>query len=309
MDIITAMRRSGGVADHGHLKAVAGRAALDQALRAGSIRRVARGRYVLPDVVDSARVEAHRLTAVVGLRSAAASYGWSLKTPPDRPELVVPRGRKVSAGDQALARVRWQRLAACDVDGWRTTPLRTVMDCATTLPFDEALAVADSALRSGLATQADLMRAADSLPGRGRDAALEVAWFASDRPANAFESVIRAISLDVPGLRLQPQVRLRVAGRRIRPDLVDRELRLVVEGDSHEFHTSERAIDADCWRYDELVLDGWLVIRVSWVQAMFQQDWVVSVLRRAANRQDLTLGGDLMRRRGALRRPTTIGRS
>ena len=50
-----------------------------------------------------------------------------------------------------------------------------------------------------------------------------------------------------------------------------RRLRLVIKGDSHEFHTSERAIDADCWRYDELVLDDWLVIRVSSVQAMFQQ--------------------------------------
>lgn len=307
MDIVTAMRRLGGVAGHGELKAAAGRQALDQALRAGVVRRVARGRYVLPEVLDGARVEAHRLTAVACLRSAAASYGWSLKTLPDRPEFAVPRGRNVTAHDQALNRVRWQRLSPGDVDDWRTTPVRTVMDCATTLPFDEALAVADSALRSGLVTQADLMRAADRLPGRGRDTALEVAWFASDLPANAFESVIRAISIDVPGLRLRPQVRLRVGGRRIHPDLVDRELRLVAEADSHEFHTSERAIDADCWRYDELVLDGWLVIRFSWVQAMFQQEWVASVLMRAAARQDLRLGGELLGRRGALRRPTTIG--
>ncbi|CAN7477541.1 hypothetical protein LJR027_003058 [Terrabacter sp. LjRoot27] len=309
MDILTALRRQGGVATHRQLKAAAGRPALDEALRAQVIRRVARGRYVLPDVVDGARVEAHRLCAVVGLRSAAASYGWSLKAPPDRPELVVPRGRKVGAGDQSVARIRWQRLEPSDVDGWRTSPLRTVMDCATTLPFDEALAVADSALRSRRLTQADLLMAAERLPGRGRDAALEVAWFARERPANAFESMIRAVSLDVPGLRLVPQVRLLVGGRRIRPDLVDRELRLVVEGDSREFHTSERAIDADCWRYDELVLDDWLVIRVSWVQAMFQQEWVASVLTRAATRQDLRLGGDLLRRRGPLRRPTTIGRA
>ena len=80
---------------------------------------------------------------------------------PDRPELVVPRGRKVSHDDQALARIRWQRLDTSDVADWRTTPLRTVMRCATSLPFDEALAVADSALRSRMVTQADLVRAAD----------------------------------------------------------------------------------------------------------------------------------------------------
>jgi hypothetical protein len=300
------MQRMGGVATHGQLKAAVGRPALDEALMAGRIHRVARGRYVLP-TAEAARVAAHRLTAVAGLTSAAASYEWSLKWQPRRPELIVPRGRKVTAEAQASARIRWQRLPRGDVAGWRTTPLRTVLDCTTTLPFDEALAVADSALRSGLVTPVELMRAANALPGRGRDAAFDVAWFASDRPANAFESVIRAISTTVPGLRLAPQHRIRVAGRRIRPDLVDRELRIVVEGDSHEFHTAPAAIDADCWRYDELVLDGWLVIRVSWPQAMFKPAWVHSVLTRAAVRQDALLGTDYVRLRGCGRRPTTVG--
>ena len=306
MEVIELMQRLGGVATHGQLKAAVGRPALDAALAARSIHRVARGRYILP-TVEAARVAAHGLSGVVGLRSAAASYGWSLKWQPERPEIVVPRGRKVSLQAQASSRVRWQRLAPQDVVDWRTTPLRTVVDCATTLPFDEALAVADSALKSGLVTPVQLTRAANLLPGRGREAALDVAWFASDRPANAFESVIRGISLDVPGLRLKPQERIRLAGRRIRPDMVDRALRIVVEADSHEFHTSRAAIDADCWRYDELVLDDWLVIRVSWPQAMFQQAWVRTVLVRAAAKQDRLLGTDLIRRRGPARRPTTVG--
>ncbi|GAA2163469.1 hypothetical protein FHX52_2050 [Humibacillus xanthopallidus] len=305
MDITDVMQRMGGVATHGQLKAAVGRQALDDAHRAGRIHRVARGRYVLPSA-HAARVAAHRLTAVAGLTSAAASYEWSLKWQPRQPELIVPRGRKVSVEAQASARIRWQRLPASDVVGWRTTPLRTVLDCATTLPFDEALAVADSALRSGSVTSVELMRAAQAMPGRGRDAAFDVAWFASERPANAFESVIRAISTEVPGLRLEPQRRIRVAGRRIRPDLVDPALRIVVEGDSHEFHTSSRVIDADCWRYDELVLDNWLVIRVSWPQAMFKAAWVQSVLARAAVRQDALLGTDYVRLRGCGRRPTTI---
>ena len=201
----------------------------------------------------------------------------------------------------------WRRLADHERDDWRTTPARTVLDAATTLPFDEALAIADSALRGGQLTRAGLWRAADALPGRGRDAALEVAWHASPSSANAFESVIRAIALHVPGLRVSPQVPLRVSGAHIRPDLVDRHLRIVVEGDSHEFHTSRAAIDRDCWRYDELVLDGWLVIRVSWVQAMFRQDWVRSVLLRAVRRQDRALGTD-RERLGPGRLPTTICR-
>jgi hypothetical protein len=284
MDPVTLMQRLGGVARTADLLAHVDRPALDAAVAHGSILRLARGRYVLPTATE-AQQAAHRLTAVAALRSAAASYGWALKSQPDRPELIVPRGRKVSAADQAACSIRWRRLGPGDRREWRTAPVRTVLDCATALPFDEALAVADSALRAGHVTDDELFWAAEALPGRGRDAALKLIMHASEQPANPFESVIRAISIDVPGLHLRPQVRINVAGRRIRPDLLDDQLRIIVEGDSHEFHTSRSQIDADCWRYDELVLHDWLVLRISWVQAMFQQSWVASVMERAVVKQ------------------------
>jgi hypothetical protein len=305
-ELIHLLHRLGGVATSTELVTRVGRPALDGAVARGTVLRVARGRYALP-TADDARTAAHRLGAVVALRSAAASYGWSLKTQPERPEVIVPRGRRVPGSEQEACRVMWRRLTDADRAGWRTSPVRTVLDAATTLPFDEALAIADSALRAGDLTSVQLWRGADALPGRGRDAALEVAWHARAAPANAFESVIRAVSLDVAGLRLVPQQWLQVAGERVRPDLVDRELHIVVEGDSHEFHTSSRAIDGDCWRYDELTLAGWFVIRVSWLQAMFRQDWVRSVLVRAVRRQDLALGSD-RERLGPARLPTTVGR-
>lgn len=290
MEITTLLERLGGLATRKQLLAQVERATLETALARGSVLRVARGRYVLPTASDGERAAA-RLKAVAGLRTAAASWGWALKTQPEKPEIIVPRGRKVPAADQQAYAVSWRRLADGDVVGWRTSPIRTLMDCVTTLPFDEALAVADSALRTRRVDAAELFRAADGLPGRGRARALDVAWYASDQPANPFESVIRAVAIQsVPGTRLVPQVRLKVAGRFIRPDLVDRELRLIVEADSHEFHTSREQIDADCWRYDELVLDEWLVLRVSWVQAMFRQEWVASVLNRAVLRQADKLG-------------------
>ena len=102
-------------------------------------------------------------------------------------------------------------------------------------------------------------------------------------------ALARAISVPIRGLRLQPQVRLKVAGTRVRPDLVDRDLRIIVEGDSHEFHTTRDRIDNDCWRYDVLVLDDWLVLRVSWVQAMHRQAWVRSVFSRGLDRQQAKL--------------------
>ncbi|WP_347351616.1 hypothetical protein [Intrasporangium sp.] len=290
MEVTTLMHRLGGSATSRQLLARMGRRQVDTAVADGTILRLGRGRYVLPTASEGEQAAA-RLKGVAGLRTAAASWGWALKSQPDRPEIIVPRGRKVPAAHQQACAVRWRRLEAHDVAGWRTAPIRTVTDCATTFPFDEALAIADSALRAGSVTSWDLSSAADALPGRGRERALDIAWYASDLSAGPFESVVRAISIEhVPGARLVPQVRLTVGGRRIRPDLVDRELRLVVEADSHEFHTSRARIDGDCRRYDELLLDDWLVLRFSWVQAMFEQDWVASVLNRGVYRQARILG-------------------
>jgi hypothetical protein len=50
-----------------------------------------------------------------------------------------------------------------------TDPVRTVIDCARDLPFDEALAVADSALRSGKVGPDALRQAAARSPRTGRD--------------------------------------------------------------------------------------------------------------------------------------------
>ena len=62
------------------------------------------------------------------------------------------------------------------------------------------------------------------------------------------------------------------------PDLVDVTLGLVLEADSHEFHTGRARLTSDCWRYDELVVEGWRVLRFTWEQVMLQQAWVRSVL-------------------------------
>jgi very-short-patch-repair endonuclease len=295
-DPVALMNRLGGVASRSELTRWFEDAEIARAVAEGEVLRTNRGRYALP-AAEKARVAAHRLTAVVGLRSAAASWGWALKMQPPKPEIIVPRGRKVTKSDQRELDVRWRKLPEREVDGWRTTPVRTVIDCATTFPLDEALAIADSALRAGV-SRADLLAAAEALPGRGRDAAVDVVWYARREAANPFESVIRGISLGVPGLRLEPQAAVSVAGRTIHPDLVDCDLRIVVEADSHEFHTQRDQITRDCWRYDELALDGWLVLRVSWVQAMHRQDWVRSVLLRAADRQQAKLRTTIALARG-----------
>jgi very-short-patch-repair endonuclease len=280
----------GGVARRAELTQTFTGREITAAVSAGLLVRDAPGHYALP-TADAARRAVRRVNGVAVGLSAAAMWRLPLKTQPIRPQVAVPRGRRVRPVDQQACQVHWRTLDAADVhDGELTTPLRTVIDCARTLPLDEALTVADSALRHHRVTREQLLAAAEAVPRSGRAAALRVAREASGKAANPFESVLRAISLGVSGLRLVPQAPVLSAGRVIRPDLSDADLRIVVEGDSHEFHTNPRQIDIDCERYDELTLDGWLVLRFSHRQAMVRQGWVRDTMARAtASRMTTTI--------------------
>lgn len=60
----------------------------------------------------------------------------------------------------------------------------------------------------------------------------------------------------------------------LHPDVAEPTLRIALEAESFEFHGRRQALSSDCWRYDELALRRWLVLRFSWEQVMTQQDWV-----------------------------------
>lgn len=87
---------------------------------------------------------------------------------------------------------RWHDPAPHEEHNSVTTPLRTVLDCARDLPFSEALAVADSALRAGMVDLAQLRKRAGGLRGPGAMRARRLAEHADGRAVNAVESVVRA---------------------------------------------------------------------------------------------------------------------
>lgn len=273
MRAAAALERLGGVARTGALLRLTSGKRIRAARRRGEIVRDERGRYSLPGV-DAALRAANRLSGVLVEDSAAQYHGWKLKHSPPSPCLVVPRKRHLGAGRTRGVRVRFRDLDPDDVNGMATRPAATVMDCAARLPFDEALVVADSALRAGAVTRGELVQRAEQAPDRYRARCLRVAGSADGRADNPFESVLRAIALDVPGLSVEPQVRLD-AGR---PDLVDRRLRLVLEADSFEFHGRRLALKRDCERYNAFVADGWRVVRFSWEHVMGEPDYVRRVL-------------------------------
>jgi very-short-patch-repair endonuclease len=269
-----ALERLGGVADTAALLVLTNRRAIRIALRRGAIVRDNRGRYSLPGVDEAIRA-ANRLDGVLTEDSAAQYYGWELKHPPPSPCIAVPRNRKLTAARRQGVRVRYVDVHAGDVNGIATSPGATVMACAARMPFDEALAVADSALRHRDVTKAELLKRAEAKPARYRARCLRVAELATDKAANPFESVTRAIAEDVRGLHVEAQVWVDGIGR---PDLVDRVLRLVIEADSFEFHGNRKALKSDCERYNAFVVAGWLVLRFTYEHVMFEPQYVRQVL-------------------------------
>lgn len=291
-NVVTAITRCGGIADAGTLIRVTSRHAVAKAVQRQVIVRDSRGRYALPTAEVGIRT-ANRLSAVMSHTSAAAHWGWEMKDVPARPTIIVPRNRKVSAEVRSGVDVFWRPLPGGPIGPVAvTSPAQTVLDCARSLPFDSALAIADSALRHRSVTRAELISAHALFRGHSRQHVLRVLQCADPRADNPFESVLRAIALDVPGLRLVPQVEIRTVGRRIvRPDLVDVELRIVAEADSFAHHGSRKALMTDCARYDNLVADGWAVLRFAWEQVMHRPAWVRSTLVAVTDRAMAANGG------------------
>lgn len=273
-EILTAL---GGVATRAVLIAATSRAEVDRALREGSVVRLAHGRYALP-LVDEARARAHAMSGVLSLTSAAVHHGWAVKAVPELPHVTVSRQRKVTAARRARVHIHYRDLAPDEIVDGVTSKVATLRDCLRMLPFDEALAIADSALRAG--DRNALALAVAEIHGPGRPQAQRVAELARAEAANPFESVLRAIAVEVPGLRVEPQALITSTSPWSRPDLVDRALRIVIEADSFEWHGNRTALARDARRYNLLVADGWLVLRFAWEDVMFDAAYVHGVLAR-----------------------------
>ncbi len=263
--------------------------------RRGLERRVRRGElrpltpHLFTDVPQPAPDEALRcaavaLDAVVSHTAAALLWGVELVTTPDQDTLTVQRNRSALRRDGV--RVHRADLAPTDWvlrDGLRvTTELRTVLDLARSLPMAEAVATADSALRSSLVTIEELRAALVALPGgRGRTQVARVVALVDPRSGSVLESLLRVL-LAAHGLRpptSQYLVRARDGGRIGRVDFAWPEQRLVVEVDGFAFHADRRSYRADRRRGNALVQAGWSVLRFSWEDVVQHPEYVVQCVR------------------------------
>lgn len=270
------LTRLGGVASAGQLRTACDPWAIRKAVRAGLVLRPGRRRYVLPTASDGL-LAAARVGGILAGPSAAAYWGWRLKEQPKQPWVLFRRGWKRAGVDTSGLVTRWSTVPDEDLhDGRVTTPLRTVIDCLRWLPEPDALCVIDSALRARRVSRPEVIAALEAGPQFARPKALRIARMADGRAANPFESVLRWVSSSVDGLDLDPQGDVSGIGH---GDLVDRHLGLVIEAESHEFHTDKAAFRRDCRRYTAMVRAGWRVIRFVYEDVMGQPDYIRAVLR------------------------------
>lgn len=251
-------------------------------LRDGELVRIRRGAYRDPD--DLSPEAAHvqlvraslaqtRVPAVASHVSAAVLHGL----PVDRRRLgqahLMRQGPSRSEGRGPVVRHTYPTVRATVAHGIPVTTLEsTTTDLARTLPFRDAVAVTDAALRMGVA-RTDLVALLDEHPRRhGVHRASRVVEFADARSESAGESHGRAqiaqAGLPVPDLQLE----VRDALGTMRSDYGWQERGVLGEFDGRLKYGRElqAGMDVDqtlvAERRRELRLErrGWCVVRLVW---------------------------------------------
>ncbi|MFE3060068.1 DUF559 domain-containing protein [Nocardia sp. NPDC059239] len=226
--------------------------------RRGVYRRLLPRTYCLgaPTTLDRCHaVIAWQPRAILSHRTAAWLHGL-LPDEPTRVEATIPKDSDRSTPDWLRLYRRRLRVEWIDerYDLPLTTAALTVFDCASVLPEREADALIDLHVGRHVSGTALLELCESHLHGSStvRRQLREAAIHAASEPERLF-----ARALNRRGMRL-------LCNHPIGPyrcDFVDERSRTVIEIDGREFHSESRAFRHDRRRQNELMLDGWLVLR------------------------------------------------
>ena len=156
---------------------------------------------------------------------------------------------------------------------------RTLLDLARVLPLDEAVVVADSALRLGAVRWERLSHLGGAM-GRGATGPRRVHQHLDPRSGSVLESLLRVLLAEAGLPAPLTQYRVLDHGDEVaRVDFCWPGARLVVEADGYAFHSSRDDYRRDRRRMNELERLGWRVLRFSWEDVTQRPDHVVGLVR------------------------------
>jgi very-short-patch-repair endonuclease len=167
---------------------------------------------------------------------------------------------------------------------WSRNGMRLASPALTALDLCESLGggAIDHALRSRSTTLALMRRALAITPGRtGNRLRRQLLLDSRDEPWSEAERQMHRLlrGAGITGWQANQPVRL---GRvTVYPDVLFRQLRLVIEIDGREFHTDPEVFESDRHRQNLLVLRGWRVLRVTWQMIRAEPDRVIAMVREA----------------------------
>ena len=250
---------------------------LDRLLADGVVRRILRGVYCRADLSDTVELRARCAALVLPphavLCDRSAAWVWGVDCFDYAEHQFLPRLEVVSVDghDRTVreelygGRRTLRDDETCTVGRIRvTTPLRTACDLACLHGRNAALAVLDAFRREHGLTCADYERMLLRFRGRrGVVQARELAPYAVETSESQGESWTRMTIVDA-GLRPPtPQVWVHVPGIGwVRLDLAYEHLRIAIEYDGEEHHTTDADRARDERRREALRRAGWVVIVV-----------------------------------------------
>ncbi len=291
-----------------------GEADIRRMLRRSAIVGLRRGVYAEHAVVEASTGSAadrHRLdvaavlaasapTTVASHESAATIWGIALLNRSSADELRLTRPSMSARGrrDRDRTRISSAELPASHVrrkGGVRvTSPARTVVDLARSLPFRDAVVVADSAMHRGLVSRTALERMlidCSTWPGIAK-AARAVA-FADKRSESPLESISRVTFHEFGLPAPQPQAWINTEPVMFRVDFLWREYRTVGEADGKVKYTDSNVVWEEKLRQEDIADLGFELVRWTWEIDKHPERVVQRVeraLRRATSRFGLPDG-------------------
>lgn len=288
MDLISQVTMLGGACRRTTLHNLREDSEIEAAVADGTLVLIGRHRYALATTSAAVRTAAS-VSGVLSHRSAARRHGWAQFKLPDRPEVSIPRTKRLRAVDTSTLIPHWIDLEPHEIDGMCTTKERTLRDCMRNLPFDESLPIVNSAIRADDFTPHEVQKIAGNAAGRGRARMIEVAAAADGKPVNPFESALVAQAMHVPGLDVHAQWPVPIPSSAIvlHPDAADPARKVAIEAEGFEWHGDRAQLTRDCRRYNTLAILGWLVIRFSWQLVRFEPAYVQKTLLAAVDERPL----------------------